>query len=175
RAAERYLMARPSKVTPLSDVVVAGQQVTHYGVTMVNAPSVWPVTRGIAGTSGTPTHVAIIDTGIDYKHPELVRAYKGGIDLVNNDNDPMDDEGHGTHVAGIIAAANDSSGVVGVASDVDLYAVKVLNACGSTPSGTTADVLITAIQWVVAKKAEIGGNWVVNMSLGGPSFVGAES
>lgn len=170
---DRYLMALPSRPTPNSDTVTPGKETIPYGVAMLNAPAVWPVGRGSAKT-GTPIRVAIIDTGIDYDHPELSHSYKGGFDFVNNDNDPLDDEGHGTHVAGIIAAANDSAGVVGVAPDAEIYSLKVLNACGSTPR-TTTDVLISAIQWVVNKKQEIGGNWVVNMSLGGASFSGAES
>lgn len=172
---ERHLMAAAhSRVTPNSDAIVPGKEIFPYGVTMVNGPSVWAVSRG-AGTNGnTPTHVAIIDTGIDYNHPELKHAFKGGIDLVNRDNDPLDDEGHGTHVAGIIAAAFDSEGVVGVAPDVSLYSVKVLNNCGET-TNTGSDVLITAIQWVVTEKGLIGGNWVVNMSLGGSDFSQAES
>jgi serine protease len=161
---ERHLMSLPSKTTPLSDKVTGGQETTPYGVSMVEAPYVWPASTGSAKTTGTPTHVAFIDTGIDYHDPELTHAFKGGIDLVNGDNDPLDDEGHGTHVAGIIAASRNSTGVVGVAPDADIYSVKVLNYCGTT---TTNDVLITAIQWVVNKKLEIGGNWVVNMSLGG--------
>src|SRR5258708_2986859 len=168
---ERHLMASGSRVTSNSDTTTPGRDTIPYGVLMVNGPSVWPVSRG-AGKNGTPTHVAIIDTGIDYNHPELKRAFKGGADLVNNDGDPLDDDGHGTHVAGIIAAAADSAGVVGVAPDVDLYSVKVLNNCGST---TTNDVLITALQWVVNKKNQIGGNWVVNLSLGGENFSTNES
>ena len=168
---ERHLMATHSAVTSNSDTTTPGRDTIPYGVLMVNGPSVWSVSRG-AGKNGTPTHVAIIDTGIDYNHPELKRAFKGGADLVNNDGDPLDDEGHGTHVAGIIAAAFDSAGVVGVAPDVDLYSVKVLNNCGST---TTNAVLITALQWVVTKKSQIGGNWVVNLSLGGGAFSSTES
>lgn len=160
---ERHLMA--------TDTIASGHETTPYGVSMVNAPYVWPVGRGSAKASGAPTHVAIIDTGIDYNHPELAHAYKGGMDLVNGDSDPLDDAGHGTHVAGIIAAANDSVGVVGVAPDADIYSVKVLNSCGTT---TTNDVLITALNWVVNKKQQVGGNWVVNLSLGGGSPSSAE-
>src|SRR5258708_2169275 len=155
---ERHLMAAHSAVTSNSDTTTPGRDTIPYGVLMVNGPSVWAVSRG-AGKNGTPTHVAIIDTGIDYNHPELKRAFKGGADLVNNDGDPLDDDGHGTHVAGIIAAAADSAGVRGVAPHVHLYSVKVLNNCGSTK---TSQVLITAMQWVVDKKKAIGGNWAVH-------------
>jgi serine protease len=160
---ERHLAPAYSQVTFNSDTVQPGREIIPYGVSLVNGPSVWTVSRG-TGTNGTPTHVAIIDSGIDYNHPELKHAFKEGIDLVNNDSDPMDDEGHGTHVAGIVAAAVDSEGVVGVAPDADIYSVKVLNNCNTT---TTSDVLITAMQWVVGEKKAIGGNWVANLSIVG--------
>src|SRR5260221_3573574 len=160
---ERSLTPHHSRLTPDSDAVAPGREIIPYGVALVNGPSVWAVSRG-AAANGTPTHIAIIDSGIDYNHPELKRAYKDGVDLVNNDHDPMHDEGHGTHVAGIIAAAVDSEAVGGVAPDVDPYSVKVLNACGTT---TTSDALITAMQWVVDEKKAIGGNWVVNLSIVG--------
>jgi len=145
-----------------ADTVTAGKQTTPYGVTDVNAPGVWPVTRGKSLANGPAIHVAIIDTGIDYNNPELSGVFKGGFNFVNRTGDPLDDAGHGTHVAGIIAAANDGAGVVGVASDVDVYSLKVLDTCGS---GRTSDI-IQAVQWVVDKKKEIGGNWIINLSLG---------
>jgi serine protease len=145
-----------------ADSVTAGKQTTPYGVTDVNAPGVWPVTRGKSLANGPAIHVAIIDTGIDYNNPELSGVFKGGFNFVARTGDPLDDAGHGTHVAGIIAAANDGAGVVGVASDVDVYSLKVLDTCGS---GRTSDI-ISAVQWVVDKKKEIGGNWIINLSLG---------
>ncbi|HEX3579834.1 MAG TPA: S8 family serine peptidase [Thermoanaerobaculia bacterium] len=145
-----------------NDSVTPGQQTTPYGINSVNAPGVWPVTRGKSLASGPAIHVAIIDTGIDYNYSELSGAFKGGFNFVARNGDPLDDNGHGTHVAGIIAAANNGAGVVGVASDVDVYSLKVLDTCGS---GRTSDI-IQAVQWVVDKKKEIGGNWVINLSLG---------
>jgi serine protease len=153
-----------------ADTIQAGQQATPYGVANVNAPGVWPVTRGKSLSKGPAIHVAIIDTGIDYRHSELAAAFKGGFNFVARTADPLDDAGHGTHVAGTIAGANDGAGVVGIASDVDLYSLKVLNACGS---GKTSDI-IQAVQWVVDKKKEIGGNWIVNLSLGSSSSSIAE-
>jgi subtilisin family serine protease len=145
-----------------SDSVTAGQQTTPYGVNDVNAPAVWPVTRGKSLANGPAIHVAIIDTGIDYNFSELSGAFKGGFNFVARTGNPLDDNGHGTHVAGIIAAANDGAGVVGLASDVDLYSLKVLDTCGS---GRTSDIM-QAVQWVIDKKKEIGGNWIINLSLG---------
>src|SRR5437764_458717 len=89
-------------------------QVTPYGINLVHAPQAW-----IAG-GGRAINVVVIDTGIDYHHPELARVFAGGINEVAGSNDPLADNGHGTHVAGTIAAANDSVGVVGVAPGVRL-------------------------------------------------------
>jgi subtilisin family serine protease len=154
-----------------SDSVTPGQQTTPYGINSVNAPAVWPVTRGKSLANGPAIHVAIIDTGIDYNSPELSAAFKGGFNFVARNGNPLDDAGHGTHVAGIIAAADNAAGVVGVASDVDLYSLKVLDTCGS---GKTSDI-IQAVQWVVDKKKEIGGNWVINLSLGSDTASAAEA
>jgi thermitase len=82
--------------------------------------------------------VAVVDSGIDYHHVDLAGNYLAlGYDWVNDDNDPMDDNGHGTHVAGIIGAVtNNGIGVAGLAQ-VTIMAEKVLNAAGS---GTIVDV-----------------------------------
>ncbi|MEP6637927.1 MAG: Ig-like domain-containing protein [Chloroflexota bacterium] len=123
-----------------------------------------------AGIRGAGIKVAVIDTGIDYIHdqppsaeppvvdPEFSLNYRGGYDFYNNDTDPMDDNGHGTHVAGILAAEKNGYLVVGVAPAVDLYALKVLGAGGSGDySG-----LIAALGWAVDHHID-----VVNISLGG--------
>jgi subtilisin family serine protease len=149
----------------LSDSVAEGKQTIPYGVTLVDAPPVWSETKGIAVDQSAPVHVAVIDTGIDYDYPELARAYKGGFNEIDQTTDPRDDNGHGTHVAGTIAAADDGVGVIGVAPDVDLYAIKVLNACGS---GSTSNI-IKAVDWVIAKKQQVGGNWIMSLSLGSDS------
>lgn len=146
----------------LADSLTPGGQTTAYGVTMVNAPAVWPYTKGKSLDASKPIRVAIIDTGIDYNDAELKTAYKGGFNFIDNSDDPFDDAGHGSHVAGIIAAADNGLGVVGVAPEVELYSLKVLNDCGS---GSTSNI-IAAIDWVIAKKASIGGNWICNLSLG---------
>jgi subtilisin family serine protease len=98
----------------------------------------WGVKRIGAGTvhesgnTGAGVKVAIIDTGIDYNHPDLDANFDTellGYDFVNDDADPMDDAGHGTHCAGIVAAEDNDVGVVGVvgvAPDAHLYGVKVL-------------------------------------------------
>jgi subtilisin family serine protease len=110
--------------------------------------------------------VAVIDTGILHTHPDLVdnryldSSGNNGFDFVNNDNNPTDDQGHGTHVAGIVGArANNGIGVTGVmGTQVKLMGVKVLNAQGS---GTN-----TAIVNGIRYAADQGAH-VINMSLGG--------
>lgn len=109
------------------------------------------------------TNVVVIDTGVDYRHPELSGIWAGGRNVLTNTDDPLDDDSHGTHVAGTIAAADNNLGVVGVAPNVRLWSVKILDAQGN---GTT-EGLAKAIDWIAAKKDELGGNWVINLSLGG--------
>jgi len=99
--------------------------------------------------------VAIIDTGIDLDHPDL--NVVGNVNFVNEKKSGDDDNGHGTHVAGIVAALDNSIGVVGVAPGAELYAVKVLDRRGS---GWMSDV-IAGIGW-----AADNGMDVANMSLG---------
>jgi len=111
-----------------------------------------------SGNKGTGVNIAIIDSGIDYNHPDLDDNYEGGWDFVNDDDDPMDDDGHGTHVAGTVAAEDNGFGVVGVAPDAKLYALKALNEEGV---GYVSDVVL-AIQWATVNEIQ-----VINMSLGG--------
>jgi subtilisin family serine protease len=107
--------------------------------------------------TGSGVRICVLDSGIDYNHKDLAANYKGGKDFVNNDDDPLDDHGHGTHVAGTIAAALGSAGVVGVAPGADLYVGKVLDDVGTG----TYSILIAGIEWCV----ENGVN-IINMSLG---------
>ena len=106
------------------------------------------------GYKGYGVKVAVIDSGIDYTHPDLIGNYRGGFDFVNNDNNPMDDYWHGTHVAGTIAAADNDDGVVGVAHEADLYALKALDASGS---GAWSDI-IAALQWAVVNGIQVTNN-----------------
>ena len=120
----------------------------------------WGVSRIGAGTvhdggnKGEGVKVAIVDTGIDCTHPELDGNCMGGVDFVNNDNDPSDDHGHGTHVAGTVAAEDDGNGVVGVAPKVSLYGLKVLNARGG---GYWSDI-IAAIEWAADNGIQVTNN-----------------
>ncbi|MDQ3280072.1 MAG: S8 family serine peptidase [Acidobacteriota bacterium] len=144
----------------------AGQTVP-YGVDAISARQ-----AGYGHRSGL-VNVAVIDTGIDFTHAELSGVYMGGMNVVDPKDptlSPLDDHGHGTHVSGTIAAADNNFGVIGVAPGVRLWAVKALASNGSG----TSEGIIRAIDWVVAKKKEVGGNWVVNMSLGSSQESGGE-
>lgn len=107
-----------------------------------------------SGFKGTGVKVAVLDTGIDYNHPDLVDRYAGGYDFVNNDNDPLDDHGHGTHVSGTIAASQDGLGVVGVAPEVQIYALKVLD---STAWGYWSDIA-AGVEWCIQNKIQVTNN-----------------
>ena len=140
-------------------------------VPLIGAKSIW---ENIIDPEGNPVTgrgitIGIIDTGVDYNHPDLGSCLGktckviGGYDFVNNDQDPMDDHGHGTHVAAIAAG----NGLLkGVAPDADIYAYKVLDSWGS---GTWEGV-IAGIDRAVDPNQD--GNFsdhldVINLSLGG--------
>ena len=116
--------------------------------------------------------VAVIDTGIDWQHPDLnvvggINCAAGNIFRVTCTGNGDDDHYHGTHVAGTIAALDNGIGVVGVAPGARLWAVKVLNSQGS---GYTSWI-VAGIDWVAARAATIE---VANMSLGGSGYSQAE-
>lgn len=111
------------------------------------------------GYKGAGARVALLDSGLDPAHLDLRANYRGGYDFVNGDSQPWDDNGHGTEVAGIVAAAEDGFGVVGVAPQAELLAVKIL---GSDARGSISDV-VKGIEWAIREGAQI-----VNMSLGTP-------
>ena len=119
---------------------------------MTGAYIVWPNTTASAG-------VCVLDTGVDYLHPDLSGRIIKGYDFVNADADPMDDFGHGTHVAGIITAVhNNGKGIAG-ASNAKVVAVKVL---GSQGWGTSFDIASGIIY--CANRTDVK---VLNLSLGG--------
>ncbi len=151
----------------------------------IDAPEAWGITTG-----SQQVVVAVIDTGVDYNHPDLranmwvnLGEIPGdgidndgngfvddvyGYDFVNNDGSPLDDNGHGTHVAGTIGAVgNNDEGVTGVAWSVSIMAVKFLNANGS---GFVSNA-IKAINYVTMMKTQFGVNVVVaNNSWGGGGY-----
>ncbi len=157
----------------------------QWGLTRIHCPQAWDRTTG-----NNAIVVAVIDTGVDLDHPELAPLIVPGRDLVNlgssptapagfhfegdfntPDNDPMDEVGHGTHVAGTIAClSNNAAGVAGVTWQCRIMPVRVLarivnNANPSDVRGTGSSADIAAgIRWATDHGAR-----VINMSLGGPS------
>lgn len=121
----------------------------------IDAPQAWNIETGDADVI-----IAIVDTGVNYNHPDLSAGrYIGGYDFVNGDSDPMDDQGHGTHVAGTATAdSNNNKGVAGVSMGSSYMAVKVLNSWGG---GTYADVA-NGVIYAATRDAD-----VINLSLGG--------
>jgi subtilisin len=113
---------------------------------------------GTNAATGVGVTVAVLDTGVDTSHPDL--AVAGGYGYTASSHTYVDDNGHGTHVSGTIAALNNTQGVVGVAPGVSLYAVKILDRNGSGSYSTIA----SGVDWAVAN-----GMDVANMSLGGSS------
>lgn len=117
--------------------------------------------RGWGYEDGTtsPVTVAVIDTGVDPSHPDLQASLVKGVDFVNIDEDPADDHGHGTHVAGIIAARPDNrKGIAGLSWGAKIMPLK---ACGLDGS-CNEFLVIAAIVYAVQQGAK-----VVNLSLGG--------
>src|SRR5262245_60382391 len=126
----------------------------------IDAPEAWAISTGHTVT------VAVIDTGIDYTHPDLAGNYAGGIDYVTPDSDPFDDHCNGTHVSGTIAAAMNNltgnpaeeEGVVGIAPFARIRSYKVCDATGNCSDFAIQQAIVQAVA---------DGAKVINMSLGG--------
>jgi len=131
----------------------------QWALPKISAPDAWDKTTGT-----NTVIVAVIDTGVDYTHPDLKINVDSttGYDFAKNSPDPMDDNGHGTHVAGIIGAAgNNSIGITGVCWSVKIMPLKVFNASGNSDTIWISSAIIYA-----ANK----GARVINMSLGDISY-----
>ena len=143
--------------TDQAAVVPTDPQWQHaWGPKLVRAPQAWNMSTGKPSTI-----IAIVDTGVDRNQPDLRGRVLKGWDFVNNDNNPRDDNGHGTAVAGVAAAAaNNGVGIAGLCWHCDILPVKVLNAAGSGAHSNIAAGII----WATKHGAD-----VINMSLAGPS------
>ncbi|MBP1911739.1 S8 family peptidase [Thermococcus stetteri] len=155
-------------------------QTIPWGIERVKAPSVWSTTDG---SSNGVIQVAVLDTGVDYDHPDLagnlawcVSTLRGKVSTKLRDC--KDQNGHGTHVIGTIAALNNDIGVVGVAPGVQIYSIRVLDAHGS---GSYSDIAIGIEQailgpdgvadkdgdGIIAGDPDDDAAEVISMSLGG--------
>lgn len=167
------VVAQVTQQSPYANVPNLGGN--SWNLDLVNAPEVWA-----QGFTGEGVVVAVVDTGVDYTHPDLdanIWVNSGevagngidddgngyiddvrGWDFANNDNTPLDLNGHGTHVAGTIAAENNGTGSIGVAYNARIMPVRVLDADG----GGTLSNVAAGIRY-----AANNGARVINLSLGG--------
>jgi subtilisin len=128
-----------------------GEKFIPWGVSHIRAPEVW------SRSTGRRIKIGIIDTGVDYSHPDLQRSVYGGINLIHRHLLPMDDNGHGTHIAGTIAADSQRSGIVGVAPHGAIHAIKAFDYKGTA---FVSDI-IQGIEWCMHYRMDI-----INMSFG---------
>ncbi|MBL3649297.1 serine protease Isp [Bacillus sp. RHFS10] len=132
------------------------------GIKVIKAPEIWA-----KGVKGKNVKIAVLDTGCDISHPDLKNQVIGGKNFTDDDGgkeDVISDyNGHGTHVAGTIAANDSNGGIAGVAPEASLLIVKVLG--GANGSGQY-EWIINGINYAVEQKADI-----ISMSLGGPNDV----
>ncbi|MDN4592861.1 S8 family peptidase [Polycladomyces subterraneus] len=132
----------------------------QWGPQKVQAPAAWDITK-----SNSNVWIAIVDTGVQYDHPDLAGKVYAGYDYVDNDWDPYDGNGHGTHCAGIAAATtNNGTGIAGMAPNASILAVRVLDSSGSGTLDDVANGIIYA--------TDAGAN-VISLSLG--STAGAQT
>lgn len=139
------------KPDPEPDPDPSPAQELPWGIDRIDAELAWDT------TVGATIKVAILDTGIDLDHPDLANNIKGNVNLINPRKSGNDDNGHGTHVAGTVAAVDNEIGVVGAGHKISLYAVKVLDRKGN---GWLSD-LIEGLDWCIDRNMQ-----VINMSLG---------
>ncbi|MFC2131189.1 S8 family peptidase [Bacteroidota bacterium] len=145
----------PGKKPPKDPPEPPPTEVIPWGIDRIDADLAWDDVYG--GVSSVVTiKVGILDTGIDLDHPDLQDNIATGINIISTRKNENDDNGHGTHVAGTIAAVDNEIGVIGVAHQVSLYGVKVLDRKGN---GYLSD-LISGLEWCVNNNID-----VINMSL----------
>lgn len=138
-------------VSPSSHKSPAIDNGIPWGVQQIKAPHVWSI------TTGHRVKVGVIDTGVDFGHPDLRHSLVRGINLLNRSKMPYDDNGHGTHIAGTIAAANQMQGMIGVAPRALIAPVKAFDHNGSA---FVSDIIL-GIEWCVRNGID-----VINMSFG---------
>ncbi len=138
-----------SSIEENQELIVESSTYANWGISHLAIPSSWNL-----GYTGKGVKVAVVDSGIA-PHPAL--TIRGGVSMVDYTTSYFDDNGHGTHSAGIIAANQASSHHLGVAYDVDLYSVKTLDSSGNGRLNDT----IRGIEWAIKENMDI-----INLSLG---------
>jgi minor extracellular serine protease Vpr len=146
-------------------------------VPQINADDVWSLRPFGTNLTGAGQTVCVIDSGVDYTHPNLGNCSQaqflngacgrviGGHDYQNNDTDPMDDEGHGTHVAGIIISNHTT--YTGVAPGAKIVAIKACD--DGFPAACDDSKIIAGIDWCIANRTKLNIS-IITMSLGGGQF-----
>ena len=151
---------KPPKDDGGGDPPPPASEVVPSGVKRVGEPT--------SGSTGAGVGVAIVDTGIDLAHPDLDVDVADSFFSAFGDTG-QDDEGHGTHVAGIVAALDNDSDVIGVAPAAGLYSVKVLDSNGSGSDAT----IMAGLQWIADNHDKVDPPIrVANLSLGRPGTLG---
>jgi len=141
----------PIRLHALPKGAIVSEKGIPWGVRHIQAPKAW------SRTTGHRVKVGVIDTGADFGHPDLRHSLEAGINLLNRLAPPQDDNGHGTHIAGTIAAANSLHGMIGVAPRSTIYPVKAFDYNGTA---FVSDIIL-GIEWCVRHQMD-----VVNMSFG---------
>jgi len=129
----------------------SGTATLPWGVKAIHAPQAW------SKSTGVHVKIGVIDTGADYRHPDLKHSLASGVNLLHRGMLPLDDNGHGTHIAGTLAAAGGNRGMMGVAPRALLYPVKAFDHSGSA---YVSDIVL-GIDWCVQNRIDI-----INMSFG---------
>lgn len=142
----------PYEVEEVLSLQAAKQQV-GWNISAFDLPKAWQHSQG------EDVKIAVLDSGVDLDHPDLIDNLLPGINFVNRSKDPWDDNQHGTHVTGIICAKNNDIGMVGVAPKAKVMPVKVLDKNGN---GNLLNV-VEGIRWAVENNSDI-----ICMSLGAP-------
>ena len=120
-------------------------------ITKFDIPSMWTKSKGEGVVVG------IIDTGCDINHPDIKNNLLGGINIIDKSKSPFDDNGHGTHVCGTVAAENNGIGMVGVAPKAKIHPIKALGADGGGQNQHIAEGIVWAVD---------NGCDIIGMSLG---------
>lgn len=144
-----------NSVPPAKDNPASGSANIPWGVKHIRAHQAW------SKSQGDRVRIGVIDTGVDYTHQDLRHCLSHGVNILNRQLLPIDDNGHGTHIAGTIAAYNRQHGIIGVAPLAVIHPVKAFDHQG----GAFVSDIISGIDWCLMNNVNI-----INMSFGMKSY-----
>lgn len=139
---------------PVYGLSTQGVQYIGWEIKKFNIEKLW------SKSTGKDVVIGVLDTGCDFNHEDIKDNILEGINVIDNKKDPMDDNGHGTHVTGTICASNNGVGIVGVAPESKVKPIKVLNGQGKGSSKNIAD----GVRWAADNNCQL-----ITMSLGSKS------